>query len=385
LTGAAQQLSARADAAAKQGNLRDAVAALRELVVLEPTAETWLKLGSLLRASGDLRGALDAVHQALELAPLDFMGLLSRAAILERLGAEDFGEAYGRALAHMPREPLPPALAQMVAHARGCHADYVSKRAAALDGAMADQLVAASPDVAARLTRFRSNALRQTRPYHSDPTHFHYPGLIEREFHDRADFPWLNDLEAATSEICAEMRAVMSSERAELVPYIQYASHEPLAQWAPLNHSRDWTAIHLLQNGRAVDANARHCPATMDLLSRLPQPVIAGCSPNAMFSLLAPRTNIPPHTGVSNTRLVCHLPLVVPEGCWFRVGAETRHWRAGEAFVFDDTIEHEAANPSDALRVVFIFDVWHPGLATLERDAVRAMLEADASGAALTL
>jgi aspartyl/asparaginyl beta-hydroxylase (cupin superfamily) len=385
VTGAAQQLSARADAAAKQGNLREAVAALRDLAALEPTADTWLKLGSLLRASGDLHGALDAVHRALEQAPLDFMGLLSRAAILERLGAEDFGEAYGRALAHLPREPLPPALAQTVAHARSCHASYVAKRAAALDGAMAAQLEEASPAIAARIGRFRSNALRQTRPYHSEPTHFHYPGLIEREFHDRADFPWLADLEAATPLIRAEMQAVMASERAELVPYIQYASHEPLAQWAPLNHSRDWTAIHLLQNGRPVEANARHCPATMELLSRLPQPAISGCSPNAMFSLLAPRTSIPPHTGVSNTRLVCHLPLVVPEGCWFRVGAETRHWREGEAFVFDDTIEHEAANPSDVLRVVFIFDVWHPGLAALERDAVRAMLEADASGAALTL
>jgi aspartyl/asparaginyl beta-hydroxylase (cupin superfamily) len=96
-----------------------------------------------------------------------------------------------------------------------------------------------------------------------------------------------------------------------------------------------------------------------------------------MFSLLAPHTAIPPHVGINNTRLVCHLPLVVPEGCWFRVGAETREWQEGTAFVFDDTIEHEARNPTDQQRVVFIFDVWHPDLSEVERQAVTALLESE--------
>ena len=103
-----------------------------------------------------------------------------------------------------------------------------------------------------------------------------------------------------------------------------------------------------------------------------------------MFSLLAPHTSIPPHVGVSNARLVCHLPLVVPDGCWFRVGAETRYWERGKAFVFDDTIEHEAANPSDQLRVVFIFDLWAPDLTSVEREAVAALIgSSDAKGEGL--
>ncbi|HEU4877451.1 MAG TPA: aspartyl/asparaginyl beta-hydroxylase domain-containing protein, partial [Sphingomicrobium sp.] len=126
---------------------------------------------------------------------------------------------------------------------------------------------------------------------------------------------------------------------------------------------------------------ARHCPATMALLETIDQPSIGGAGPNAMFSLLAPHTAIPPHVGVNNARLVCHLPLVVPGGCWFRVGAETRHWRESEAFVFDDSIEHEALNPTNQLRVVFIFDVWHPGLSAVEREAVAALIEAEAGAA----
>jgi len=166
----------------------------------------------------------------------------------------------------------------------------------------------------------------------------------------------------------------MREERAELVPYIQYPDHLPLAQWRTLNYSPDWTAIHLLQNGAVVDANARYCPATLELLRGFPQPDVPGAGPNAMFSLLAPHAVIPPHVGVSNTRLVCHLPLIVPDGCWFRVGDEVRHWERGKAFVFDDSIEHEAANPTDQLRVVFIFDVWHPDLTDVEREAVRRII-----------
>jgi aspartyl/asparaginyl beta-hydroxylase (cupin superfamily) len=115
----------------------------------------------------------------------------------------------------------------------------------------------------------------------------------------------------------------------------------------------------------------------MALIAGLPQPQIPGASPNAMFSMLAPHTTIPPHVGVNNARLVCHLPLIVPEGCWFRVGGETRYWKPGEALVFDDTIEHEAMNPTDELRIVFIFDLWHPDLSEVERDAVSALLKAE--------
>ena len=170
---------------------------------------------------------------------------------------------------------------------------------------------------------------------------------------------------------------MLAAERSELVPYIQYADYLPLDQWRPLNNNRDWTAVHLLQNGKQIEANARHCPGTLELLENFDQPQIAGASPNAMFSLLAPGTAIPPHVGVNNTRLVCHLPLVVPEGCWFRVGAETRFWKRGEAFVFDDTIEHEAMNPSEQLRIVFIFDVWRPQLSAIEREGVTALVASE--------
>ena len=63
---------------------------------------------------------------------------------------------------------------------------------------------------------------------------------------------------------------------------------------------------------------------------------------------------------MTNTRLTVHLPLVVPSDCGFRVGATTREWIPDRAWVFDDTIEHEAWNLSDTPRAILIFDIWNP-------------------------
>ena len=34
--------------------------------------------------------------------------------------------------------------------------------------------------------------------------------------------------------------------------------------------------------------------------------------------------------------------------------------KSARRLIFDDTIEHEARNDSDELRVVLIFDLWNP-------------------------
>jgi aspartyl/asparaginyl beta-hydroxylase (cupin superfamily) len=380
---AAASLLAQADRALAAQDIGGAQALLRQAAEAAPDNPTiHLRLAGLCRAAGQPSAALDAVHRALAISPLDFTALLMRASLLERLGDDNAGEAWGHAIAQKPPGDLPPQLAEAVAQGERRHAAWLDAREERLRSATSGAEGRANEEEQTRIARFRTNSLRRTRPYHSEPTHFHFPGLVEREFHPRSRFPWLEELEAQTEAIAGDLQAVLAAERAELVPYIQYEDHLPLRQWKALNRSPDWTAIHLWQNGRRIEANARHCPATLALLERFPQPEIPGASPNAMFSLLAPRTQIPPHVGVSNARLVCHLPLIVPEGCWFRVGAETRHWQRGQAFVFDDTIEHEAINPTDELRIVFIFDVWHPDLTPVEREAVSALIAADGGAAA---
>lgn len=372
---AAAAFEAEADQAAGRGDAAGARALLARATEADPARpDVWLKLAAMCRAQGDLDAALEAVSGALRIEPLGFVPLLLKANLLEKAGrGTEAGETYGYALAQVPAT-LPPHLEIMVAHARKAHDAHVARVADRLARAAGEATLSGTEQ--GRLARFRSNILRKTRPWHCEPTHFHYPGLREREYHDRELFPWLDRLEAATAAITEDFHRVMAAERAELVPYIQYPDDVPLRQWAALNRNPAWTAIHLVQNGVTIEANARHCPAVMALLGELEQPNIPRRGPNAMFSLLAPGAHIPPHTGVANTRLVCHLPLIVPDGCWFRVGDDTRLWETGKAWVFDDTIEHEALNPSGQLRVILIVDTWHPDLSTAERLAVAAVMAA---------
>jgi hypothetical protein len=255
--------------------------------------------------------------------------------------------------------------------ARGRYSDWQQRQYHVLSKA-----VSAATPMTPKFERFIASALHMEPFEREGPTHYCYPGLGAAGYYDEGLFNWLTALETASDAIEAEFKAVVGSEAAQLVPYISYPEGVPLEQWTALNNNRDWTAIHILQNGRRIDANARHCPQLMDLLAQLPQPHVGGAGPNAMFSLLAPGAHIPPHNGISNARLVCHLPLIVPEGCWFRVGDETRLWQRGKAWVFDDTVEHEAMNPSTELRVVMICDIWHPALDAAERAGIKAVIEA---------
>lgn len=368
-------LEAQADRAAAAGDLQTARRSLEQAVESgHANLDLWTKLSAVRRALGDDNGALAAIERALALSPLDFSALLARAMLLERTGSGRAGEAFANAIAQLPPDrEIPKSLRPAVEQAK--------RRASEHQTAVEQRLLEALPaDLDSkhrqRLQRLASNTSRRTRHFHQEPTHFHFPGMPETEFHDPDQFPGLAALEAATDVIRSEYESLVKLKTAELVPYNQYPDHVPLRQWRELNNNRDWTAIHLVQNGNPVEANASHCPETLRLVSQLPQPQIRGAGPNVMFSLLAPKTRIPPHTGVANVRLVSHLPLIVPPGCSFRVGATTREWRLGEAFVFDDTIEHEASNDSDELRVVLIFDLWAPALDQLERECVSRMISA---------
>jgi aspartyl/asparaginyl beta-hydroxylase (cupin superfamily) len=306
------------------------------------------------------------------------MALLMKASLIERRGPATLAAiAYGVALTQAPPdEALNPATRGAVAHARAVHGRHIDGLEAALKAEVQNDLAGGSPAHVRRAEAFAERIVGKRRVYHQQPVQFHYPGLPEIEFHDREDFPWLAELEAATGDIRAELIEILREDGDDLQPYVNYPEGTPLDQWAELNRSPRWGAFHLLFDGREVTWNAARAPKTMAAIARLPQPHVQGRSPAAMFSVLQPRTRIPPHTGIANTRLVMHLPLIVPEGCGFRVGSETREWREGEAWVFDDTIEHEAWNDSDQPRTILICDVWNPRLDEEERRAITGLMAA---------
>ena len=365
-----QSTEGEADLAARRGDLAAAEQLLRQSASERPNDETiWLKLAAIQKAAGKVRAAQSSVAQTLRLAPRHFGALLMRAQLLKIVGARDeAGEAFGRALANVPNR-CPPMLEPVLDMARREYGEWQQRQLQRLR-----QLVTNSAALTSKFDLFIKAVLRLTEPERDGPTHYCYPGLPEIEFYDETRFSWLSSLEAAVDDVQREFEDLLRSQAAVRAPYVQYAQDIPIDQWASLNNNRDWTVLHLYDRGRPIEANCRQCPVTMALLETLPQPRIPGVGPNAMFSILAPHTRIPPHTGVSNTRLVCHLPLVVPQGCTFRVGETTRLWERGKAWVFDDTIDHEAYNPTDHMRAILIVDIWQPDLSVEEQAGIAAVI-----------
>jgi aspartate beta-hydroxylase len=217
--------------------------------------------------------------------------------------------------------------------------------------------------------------------YQNQCAGLYYPFLPADEFFDDHHFPWFATLAKATEAIRNELLALIADPGEALRPYVRLDPGSPQNKWSGLDHSLDWGACFLWEYGQPNQPVLDRCPATAAALAAVPQAVIPGRTPSAFFSMLRPRTRIPAHTGVSNTRAIIHLPLIVPPGCGFRVGGERRSWVPGQPFAFDDTIEHEAWNDSDELRAVLIFDVWNPHLTPGEQDAIaRYYAAADASG-----
>lgn len=339
--------------------------------------QQWVNLAVVCQGLRDEAGEEAAIKGALARDPLDLLALILRANFLERQGRRhDAAQAYGAVITvSPPLDRLHPDLRPSVAHALEFRDRYDREIAQFLDDALAPHYRELSGE---RLGRFRDSVdmmVGRKRRYESHSEIYHYPSLPAIEFFEREDFPWLDGIEAATDAIRDEFVSILQAEEG-FTPYITYPQGVPLNQWVELNNSPRWSAFHLYKMGERVPANVAKCPRTMQALEAAPQPEMPGRTPSAMFSLLKPRTTIPPHTGVTNARLVVHLPLIVPAGCRFRVGNQTREWIPGKAWVFDDTIEHEAVNDSDQLRVVLIFDIWHPHLTPAERLLITRMTQA---------
>jgi aspartate beta-hydroxylase len=332
-----------------------------------------LNLSTAARMMGDAAGELAALQRALAIDPYFFPALLAKAMHLERVGqVRQAAHVYKDVLTIAPAVPE-DWMKQPLERARAA----VAADAKALDDFLESRLAAARAKSGEPTGRFDEckDILTGAKPLQIQrPTMLNFPRLPAIPFYDRKDFPWLADVEAATDVIREEFLSLLREDAQSFGAYVKHPDGVPLNQWAELNHSPRWSAYFLWQDGARDAAHCERCPRTAAVLGKVPMAGVPGFAPAAFFSTLAPRTLIPPHTGVTNIRLIVHLPLVVPEGCWFRVGNETRAWKPGEALIFDDTIEHEAWNGSDRMRAVLIFDIWNPYLSESERALVCELL-----------
>jgi aspartate beta-hydroxylase len=309
--------------------------------------EGWLLLGHALDALGDSRAALKAYFQAI-------------------VEARRQGQWVDE---HSTPRPLLPAVLRAAQRLR-------EQRRELLLSSYDEVREACGADAMARTDRALGGYLREWDSTPADPRQrpkfFFFPGLPNPPFHDPGLQPWAGRLKAAFPDIRAEALRVLQEDSGRLPDFIESAGQEYVSG----NGAASWKAFFFYRHGQRHDEHHARCPRTSEALESIELCRIDNHAPEVLFSVLAPGSHINPHHGVTNVRLVMHLPLIVPPDCALRLVDHGEHvWREGELVMFDDTYLHEAWNRSPQTRVVLLMDCWNPHLTAAERAALKLLLE----------
>lgn len=180
---------------------------------------------------------------------------------------------------------------------------------------------------------------------------FFYPGLNSQEFHNPAGLTWCAELEREFPAIRGEVSSLVSRQLGFETKSDSFTS------------TGAWTGAYLWAYGQKIAETAGLCPTTAAVIEKIRGAAKIG---TAFFSALASKTFVRPHTGNTNAKLRCHLPLIVPAGCALKVGDREEELVEGKCVVFDDSFVHSAWNRSESIRVVLVVDFFHPDLTPAE-------------------
>lgn len=372
-------------AALRTGNLARAMDLLERAKTVAPQDPTTRHhLGRAYEAASDLPKAAEAQEAAVRLEPAFFVARLYLATCFDQLGQRERALVqYKRALDDAQRQgrwlnpaTTPPALRATVTQAVVALRNGRRQLFNTLFAPLRERY---GPDSMRRVERCVRIYLSEEPPVYPDPrqrpTFLLFPGLPTSPYFDLEPLDWVDALQGQMPAIRAELEQLLPSPTGrERVLLTDAQEAESLR--GGLEVPPSWNGYYFYRHGERRDDNCRSCPATSAALDALPLSRVREHGPEVLFSVFTAGTHLLPHRGVTNTRVVGHLPLIVPEKCALSVGGEIHEWRAGRVVVFDDTYEHEAWNRSAQTRVVLIFDTWNPYLTAAERAAVTDLVAA---------
>jgi aspartate beta-hydroxylase len=340
-------------------------------------------LGRVFDESGDTSAALEAYGAAVRLNPALLPARLYLGAALNRAGERDLAAVqYCRVLDEAQKQgrwldpsSTPASLRPLVEQAVIVVRDTRRALCARLLEPLRQRF---GHDELRRVEQAVRIHLRIEAPTYPDarqqPTFFYLPGLPATPYLDRRLFPWIEALESQTDDIRAELERLLPSaagrERVFGSEELERANLRGAAQ------PPSWNGYYFYRHGERRADNCAACPVTAAALEQVSLCRVREHGPEVLYSVFTPGTHLLPHRGVTNTRLVAHLPLIIPEDCALNVGGELHAWQPGRVVVFDDTYEHEAWNRSSSIRVVLILDVWNPHMSEAERLATAELVAA---------
>lgn len=336
-------------------------------------------LARVYDAQGNLDAALQMHQAAVALEPAQHVTRLHYGVALERAGRKDQAAIqYSRALKDAQAQgrwenanTTPPLLRPLVENAV---VQVRTHRWQTFHALLAPLREKYGSSGLARVERSLRIYLHEEAPQYLDerqrPTFLYFPDLPPFPYFDGKLFPWIPRFEAETNAIRGELMNLLPSvSKSERVFGSAELERENLRGAQP-----SWNGYYFYRHGVRREDNCAACPRTAAALDSVPLSRVREHGPEVLFSVFTAGTHLLPHRGVTNTRIVAHLPLIVPQDCALNVAGLVHEWKEGEIVVFDDTYEHEAWNRSQNIRVVLIFDLWNPFLTEVERLAVAELI-----------
>lgn len=372
--------------AARRGDDQQAQSCLAQAQAASPGApEVALQQAYLQVDGGDLGAAAATLAGLLQRRPGDFVAWLLLGQVFEMAGQRELAVRawfqalhYGRTAGQLTSmASTPPAFRPVIEQIIGV---VGTQQYAAVEAGLARMREQFGADEMKRLDHalavYAGKSRHDPPNPHQRPKFLYFPGLPEGPYHDPYLHPWTQRLVDGYDDIRREALAVLQADTG-IEEFLTFAPGQRRDAYLGGSGPRpSWDAFFFYRHGQRYDENHLRCPATSRLLDSIELCHVAGQAPEICFSVLQPGTTIMPHHGVTNTRLVLHLPLVVPPGCALNVRGGGEHaWREREPMMFDDTFEHEAWNRSDQQRIILLMDCWNPHLSEAERIATRHVVE----------
>lgn len=236
-------------------------------------------------------------------------------------------------------------------------------------------------DALQRVDRALANYLGEVADGPRDPRQrpkfLYIPGLPDQPYHDPYLHPWAPSLAQAFPVIREEALGLLEEGGGVFESFLSFGPGVKVADYVGGEGPKpSWDAFFFYRHGQRYDEHHARCPQTSAVLEGIELCRVRGQAPEVCFSLLAPGSHIKPHYGVTNSRLVMHLPLRVPADCALNVIDAGAHvWQEGQLMMFDDCFQHEAWNRSTETRLILLMDCWNPHLSEAEKLAITALVE----------
>jgi tetratricopeptide (TPR) repeat protein len=258
------------------GRTGEAIAALRAAAAADPKAPpVWLNLAEAHRRAGQGAEEIAALDGALAADPLSAPRLAAKGSGAGAAWELDAAAAtYRNLLAASPDSAgLPPPIRAALAHAQRWWRKPPSGAGASLDQSLERIYAAHGAADLARVRGYAEQRAGRRKVFTQQPTGGHFPYLPAIEYFDRALFPWLDQLEAATDIIREELMGVWQEGAQGFRPYVGFEPGVPLNQWADLNHNPAWSAWFFWEDGERREEACARCPQNRGFAGR---PAAAG-------------------------------------------------------------------------------------------------------------